>query len=264
MSQQRSRGDDSSRFSFDVASRLLESVVSIADHHSDLMERRRAVVTMLVNEIDADCGLWSRGHGEPTDKSIANVAEIWVGFTDKQQARIAELSFDADVFQDFYCSVFADLKGTPRTRSLREEDFIDGDGTKLPRMRKHYADGGWGSWLQNVRYFPRDAYSNIVLLRNLGRPAFNQREADLLNLVCASVSWLHTTIGEPPTTEAFRRLTERQRTVLMMLLDGLPRKVIARRLGISEDTVGEHVSAIFESFNVSSAMELASLFLRNQ
>lgn len=264
MSDQTFRDGDTRQLSFSVAGRLLESVVAIGDQHVDLLERRQSVMTVLMHEVDADCGLWSWGYGIPMDKSITGVGIIYVGMTAEQQTGIATLGFDADVFQEFYCSVFAELEGSPRTKSLLEEDFVDSDGTKLVRARKHYADCGWGSWVQNARYFPRNAFSSVAFFRNLGRPAFNRREADLLDLVCSSVSWLHANIGESVPPGPFRKLTERQRTVLNMLLDGLPRKVIARRLGISEDTVGEHLTAIFGCFEVSSAMELASLFLRNQ
>ena len=256
--------EDPRQLAFPIARRLLESVVAIGDQHVELIERRQAVLTVLKHELDADCGYWSWGYGNPRDKSITGVGWINVELTNEQRAQIAKLSYDAEVFQDFYCAMFSEVEGTSRTRSMREEDFIKVDGAKLPQVRKYFADGGWGSWLQNVRYFPRNAFSNVVFFRNLGRPAFSQVDADVLDLVCTSISWLHANIGEEVAPAKFRKLTERQRTVLTMLLEGLPRKIISRRLGISEDTVGEHLTAIFDCFQVSSAMELASLFLKNQ
>jgi DNA-binding NarL/FixJ family response regulator len=47
-------------------------------------------------------------------------------------------------------------------------------------------------------------------------------------------------------------LTPRENDVFRMLLDGLANKVIARELGIAEQTVKTHVSAILRSLNVSS------------
>jgi DNA-binding NarL/FixJ family response regulator len=47
-------------------------------------------------------------------------------------------------------------------------------------------------------------------------------------------------------------LTSRQGEVLDQLLQGFPNKVIAKKLGISESTVKEHVSCIFERLNIST------------
>ena len=70
--------------------------------------------------------------------------------------------------------------------------------------------------------------------------------------------------GDVYITEAFAGLTPRQRLVMLMLLDGLARKTIALRLGISEDTVGDHIKSIYTHFKVNSAGELAAFFLRSR
>lgn len=58
---------------------------------------------------------------------------------------------------------------------------------------------------------------------------------------------LHTaTASEQPT------LTARQREVLALLCTGKPNKIIARDMGLSENTVRVHVSAIFTHLGVGS------------
>jgi DNA-binding NarL/FixJ family response regulator len=47
-------------------------------------------------------------------------------------------------------------------------------------------------------------------------------------------------------------LTPRQRDVLALLLKGLPNKLIARELGLSVETVKDHVAAVLRALNVSS------------
>jgi DNA-binding CsgD family transcriptional regulator len=59
-------------------------------------------------------------------------------------------------------------------------------------------------------------------------------------------------------------LTDRQRLVTLLLLDGHSRKLIAANLGITEDTVGDHIKSIFKRFKVNSTTELAAIFLRNR
>jgi two-component system nitrate/nitrite response regulator NarL len=55
--------------------------------------------------------------------------------------------------------------------------------------------------------------------------------------------------------QAFPTLTERQADVLRSALRGLPNKLIARELGISDGTVKTHLSAIFRELDVQSRTE---------
>lgn len=57
--------------------------------------------------------------------------------------------------------------------------------------------------------------------------------------------------GEP----ASLHLTARQREVLRLLADGVPAKVIARRLGIAEVTVRNHIQAILNELRCHSQLE---------
>ena len=54
-------------------------------------------------------------------------------------------------------------------------------------------------------------------------------------------------------------LTERERDVLRLVVEGLPNKLIADQLDISVRTVEVHRSRVFEKMNVRSAVELANL-----
>lgn len=57
---------------------------------------------------------------------------------------------------------------------------------------------------------------------------------------------------EPPPAQLAPELTPRQFDVLRLLCAGKPNKVIARDLGLSENTVRVHVSAIFAQLGVGS------------
>jgi len=59
-------------------------------------------------------------------------------------------------------------------------------------------------------------------------------------------------------------LTERERQVLTLLVEGLNNIQIAAKLGISPSTVKSHVSAILNKLGVDSRTEAATLALRNQ
>jgi two-component system response regulator DctR len=55
-------------------------------------------------------------------------------------------------------------------------------------------------------------------------------------------------------------LTERERDVMALVVEGMPNKLIADRLDISVRTVEVHRSRVFEKMEVKSAVELVNLF----
>jgi DNA-binding NarL/FixJ family response regulator len=58
-------------------------------------------------------------------------------------------------------------------------------------------------------------------------------------------------------------LTPREREILAMLADGLPNKLIAARLGISDHTVKTHLEAIFEKLGASNRAEAVARAVRS-
>ena len=52
-------------------------------------------------------------------------------------------------------------------------------------------------------------------------------------------------------------LSDREREVLTLLVQGLPNKLIARRLEISEKTVKSHLTRIFRELNVTDRTQAA-------
>lgn len=63
--------------------------------------------------------------------------------------------------------------------------------------------------------------------------------------------------------QALAELTEREREVMQLVIDGKPNKLVADALGISVRTVEVHRARVFDKMNVKSAVELANL-LRGQ
>jgi DNA-binding NarL/FixJ family response regulator len=56
--------------------------------------------------------------------------------------------------------------------------------------------------------------------------------------------------GDVPTREFYDGLTAREIEVLKMIASGMPNKRIAFKLGISEKTVRNHISHIYEKLNI--------------
>jgi DNA-binding NarL/FixJ family response regulator len=58
-------------------------------------------------------------------------------------------------------------------------------------------------------------------------------------------------------------LSERERTVLAMVAEGLPNKLIARRLSISEKTVKAHLTSVFRQIGVTDRTQAALWAVEN-
>jgi two-component system, NarL family, response regulator LiaR len=68
--------------------------------------------------------------------------------------------------------------------------------------------------------------------------------------------------GQPPKPGL--DLTERERAVLALLVEGLNNTQIAKKLGVSPSTIKSHVSNILTKLGVSSRTEAVTLALRNK
>lgn len=74
-----------------------------------------------------------------------------------------------------------------------------------------------------------------------------------------SSSWLQANQKTEVLMGRQGELTERERNVMQLVLEGLPNKLIADRLNISIRTVEVHRARVFEKMEVKSAVELANL-----
>lgn len=64
--------------------------------------------------------------------------------------------------------------------------------------------------------------------------------------------------------DTFYDLTERELEILEILSQGKSNKEIADSLGISENTVEQHLKNIYEKLNVQNRTEAAGLFLKGK
>jgi two-component system response regulator DctR len=66
-------------------------------------------------------------------------------------------------------------------------------------------------------------------------------------------------LGRESVKKRLAELTERERDVMRLVIEGRPNKLIADALDISVRTVEVHRSRVFEKMDVRSAVELANL-----
>lgn len=151
-------------------------------------------------------------------------------------------------------------RGTHLTRTLEQ---VDPDGY----FRTCEARGLWdgadiGEAMLSFRPLERGMISAVGLYRRRGAEPFSAREARIAHIVLTEVPWLHETGWVEDAAAEVPRLSPRRRTVLNLVLEGMPRKMIASQLGISENTLGGYVKDIFRHFDVHSQAELIARFRR--
>ena len=77
--------------------------------------------------------------------------------------------------------------------------------------------------------------------------------------IAQSADILQTQQARNSVRQRFSELTERERDVMRLVVDGLPNKLIADQLDISVRTVEVHRARVFDKMSVKSAVELANL-----
>lgn len=92
------------------------------------------------------------------------------------------------------------------------------------------------------------------------KPFSNNTLADRVEqALAASAAALQQRAAQRVVARALAELTDRERDVMRLVIEGRPNKLIADALDISVRTVEVHRARVFEKMNVRSAVELANL-----
>jgi DNA-binding CsgD family transcriptional regulator len=92
--------------------------------------------------------------------------------------------------------------------------------------------------------------ARLYFLRGPGGPDFSERDRALLTLLRPHLHQAY--LDAERRRHPIPQLTPRQKELLRLLAAGHTNAQIARRLGISEGTVGTHLENIYSRLNVSS------------
>ncbi len=244
---------------------LLRLCSDLADSAQPQQERRRLAIVALMQRTRADAGWWAWGQGVPGRSEVTPLAFIPIGFTPEQLTLHIEAGLDPEM-DTLYRSKIMPLidAGPPQHTHMWHEIVSDDTWYSSGLYTKYYKRSGFDRHLNAVRYFENDFFSNAAFCRKQGRPPFSERDRALLHRALAGMKLMHIAAGQAVPPHVLTSLTPRQRTVLLMLLDGLPRKAIAEQLSISEHTVNEHTKQLYKQFKVNSAIELAAMFLQSR
>ena len=150
--------------------------------------------------------------------------------------------------------VMPDMDGAAATRAIRQQfpqvqvialtSFKEGD-----LVKNALSAGAIGYLLKDVS---ADELAEAIRAAHAGRATLSPEAAQALV----------ETANQPPAPGL--DLTEREREVLALMVEGLNNTQIAGRLSVSPSTIKSHVSNILSKLGVASRTEAVSLALRNQ
>ncbi|HSR24069.1 MAG TPA: response regulator transcription factor [Candidatus Eisenbacteria bacterium] len=144
---------------------------------------------------------------------------------------------------DGVAAIRALAAASPGLRVLVLSSFADDE-----RVFAAMQAGAAGYLLKDVQ---PDALADAIREVNQGRPALHPDVAARLMRRVAD-----------PAGAAVEHLTQREREVLQLVVEGYANKQIARRLGIAEKTVKTHVSSILQKLGVADRTAAAVLAIR--
>lgn len=251
------------RISVDRVSLLMRLVTEIAEQTNDIAERRHGLIEGLGRQVSATAGFWGWGRGNPIDSAITPVAALSFGMSPECWQKAVQVSLGPDSVRLFSIPIRERMQGCTHVTVTRSMLHSDDAWTAETNFRGELHAAGMDNLMVSVNYYSNDCWFHTTLGRPPGEPDFSPEDASLLQLVMSSVSWMQPRISEALPVERFVGLTARQRTVLLHLLDGQSRKQIANYLRITLHTANDHIKAIYEHFQVSSATELAAKFLQS-
>jgi DNA-binding CsgD family transcriptional regulator len=225
--------------------------------------RRRSLIKGLAKLLGSDFTFWAWGRGHPQRGPVVPVAVIFVGASASLQRGWSAIALSPEMDREIRAPI-APLARPQRT-TLRSDLFSDRQWMQSASRPLVLQFMRMDEWLHSVRYCGPDTWSTFWFARRISKPPFTPRDREIVDLVLRHVALFHPveTDGDLPA-HAMSDLTHRQRTVLLSVLDGQSRKIIADSLKISEHTVNEHIKALFRHFKVHSATELAAKFLRSR
>lgn len=242
---------------------LIKLVTAIEINQITLENRRERLMHFLKDNVKAHNGFWGWGRGMPLESSVAPVAVIPVGYTQEQWRAFQSIALSEFALQTFNLPIRELLQSRSHVTVSRSQLWTDEQWYSNPEVVANLHSIGFDNSLISVNYFETDNWTSATFFREKGEPDFSAADRELVDLAMGSIAWMQPKPSESVAASTFVDLSPRQRTVMLLLLDGLSRKEIAADLNLSLHTVNDHCKELFTRFEVNSAMELASRFLRS-
>jgi DNA-binding CsgD family transcriptional regulator len=226
----------------------------------DARVRKYALADRVAQVVEADRWLWLVSRYRESDDQMMYVSLLHRGYDERDLAMFLEsvANTSAPVL-DHPQIVALCRKGHHFTRR-RHELIPDAEWRTSRHYHVYRQPMGLDEYLYSIRPMSEGLLSGIGFHRNMGRPAFDDRHALLAHTIFSAADALHLMDLPDQRLSDVLDLPPRVRTTFGLLVEGLPRKKIARHLGVSPNTVAEYASRVYRHFGVAGQRELMLLF----
>jgi DNA-binding CsgD family transcriptional regulator len=239
---------------------IVQLLGDLVGFEGDLPSRKRILMDGLAHLLDADGWLWSATQVIKEQDRPVSVGILYAGLTEQQFNGWLEASQVArnQPPEDKPLTVL--LNQRKHFTRARHQVVPDHVWYNHPTVKRYRLALGIDHFLYSIYPLCKDHCSVVGLFRQVGREPFSDLQRCLCHVVVANIKWLHQ--ASFPDHEGIEclKLSPRQRTVLIHLLNGKSRDEIAQLLHVSSDTVKSHIRSVYRHFNVDSQVQLMRWF----
>jgi len=225
-----------------------------------LAERKRHLLEGVARLVNADAWIWSTAVPNPdVPGDITTTCVVDGGWNDGQeQGRVYQALTDHVQMKDLNDPILEAARKGQHVTLLRQDLVSEEVWSKVgPFWRRT----GFDHVLLVVHPMNRDVFSGVAFHRRCGKPNYVERDRAIVHVVFRQVEWLHRHGTNTAAQGIVVHLSPRERQVLTLLLSGDSRKEVAKKLRISEHTVGDYMKQLHKHFAVNSRAELQAYFL---
>ena len=234
----------------------------VAVNPGDFTAKKRQLMNGLCRLIGAELWVWVACPSLEPGKQPVYLYALHGGFEQEQFGRYMK-AVDHPDMAVLTAPWAEELAAGVHIQVTRLLQHVDPDLTIFERpVGALWREADIGPIIVSGRRIEKDLMSGIAVYRRHGQPLFDEREARIAHIVLTEVPWLHEVTGSDGPVATVPFVSNRERTVLNLLIHGLSRKQIAAALSISEHTVNDYVKAVYRHFGVNSQVQLANRFLR--
>lgn len=225
-----------------------------------LAQRKQALLEGTAALIGAEMWMWNLSVFHPKRAADIMASQTISGGwqSGREQALALEVLSDPK-FNEQIAGPVQEAVAAQRYATFLRNELVSDD--RWPIVGAPWRKTGFDHCIVSV--YPLDAgiFSGIGFHRRQGNPDFGERERMIVHAIFQQVDWLHRDGTRVPANERVVHLTPRERTVLLLVIGGDSRKLIACKLNLSEHTVGDHLKGIYKKFAVNTRAELQAHFI---
>lgn len=238
---------------------MVRLVADTAMHGNTAVAKKRFLLTGLSRMVNTDAWGWALSCQMEPGAPQVYVSYVNYGLSDERFTR-KMAAYSHPEMARIAQPIFDEVARTGRTVTMARHQIDPEDTASRGEIGELWKAADIGPILLSYTPLDEKSASGIALFRRIGEPDFTDREIAITHIVLTEVPWLHQ-MGWPEDMGAtVPRLTPKQRIVLNLLLDGLPREAIAGQMEISRHTLDDYVKDVFRHFSVSSHAQLMRRF----